>query len=235
MASPVTLKNSFETEGDLEHVRGTDYLAELASSVITLINAEDDGHTIDDLYMRHERIALGQDLLRHAYKPRLEQEHGVMAIIEPTEGCLFRRAEAGNTGGGVQTLSEVLRKAAESAQLAFNHDSGVTGVTTGLKSLDRRLGGLQPSDLMILSGRLSMGKTTLAANIGGNAARRHAQTQGRGLFHACIAQYILCAMHAFMYHTEYYSSREEPRQKGGGRSEVYGGVCRLGEPLKGNG
>ena len=107
-----------------------------------------------------------------------------MAIIEPTEDRLFRRAEAGNTGGGVQTLSELLRKAAERARLPFNHDGSVTGVTTGLRSLDRRLGGLQPSDLMNLAGRPSMGKSTLAANIGGNAAQRHAQTQGRALFHA---------------------------------------------------
>jgi replicative DNA helicase len=75
-----------------------------------------------------------------------------MAIIEQTEGRLFRLAEAGNTGGGVQTLYEALRKAAESAQLAFNHDGGVSGVTTGLRTLDCRLCGLQPSDLMILAG-----------------------------------------------------------------------------------
>jgi replicative DNA helicase len=121
MAGPVTLKNYCEKEGDLEHVGGTEYLAELASSVITMINAEDYGLTIYDLYMRRELIAPGQDLLRHAYEPRLEQEHGAMAIIEQTEGRLFRLAEAGNTGGVVQTFYEVLRKAAESAQLAFNH------------------------------------------------------------------------------------------------------------------
>jgi replicative DNA helicase len=150
---PVTLKNYLEKDGDLEHVGGTEYLAEFASSVITIINAEDDGRTIYDLYLRRELIALGQDLLRDAYEPRLEQEHGTMAIIEQTEGRLFRLAEAGNMGGGVQTLYEALRKAAESAQLVFNHDGGVTGVTTGLRSLDRRLGGLQPSDLIILAGR----------------------------------------------------------------------------------
>jgi replicative DNA helicase len=154
-------------------------LAELASSVILIINAEDYGRTIYDLYMRRELIALGHDLLRDAYEPRLEQEHGAMAIIEQTEGRLCQLAEAGNTGGGVQTLYEALRKATESAQLAFNHDGSVTGVTTGLRSLDRRLDGLQPSDLMILPGRPSMGKTALAANIDVNAARRHAQTQGR--------------------------------------------------------
>jgi replicative DNA helicase len=148
MAGPVTLKNYFEKEGDLEHVGGTENLAELAPSVITIINAEDDGCTIDDLYMRRELIALGQNLLHHAYEPRLEQEHSAMAIIEQTEGRLFQLAEAGNTGGGVQILSEVLRKATEIAQLAFNRDGGVTGVTTGLRSLGRRLGGLRPSDLI---------------------------------------------------------------------------------------
>jgi hypothetical protein len=140
------------------------------------------------------------------------EEHIAMAIIEQTEGRLFRLAEAGNTGGGVQTLYEVLRKAAESAQLAFNHDGGVTGVTTGLRSLDRRLGGLQPSHLIILAGRawarprLPPARTLAASpnNIGGNAVRRHAQTQGRGLLNACLAQFILCAIHEFMYHEEYY-------------------------------
>jgi replicative DNA helicase len=78
-------------------------------------------------------------------------------LSEQTEGRLFRLAEAGDTGGGVQTLYEALRQAAASAQLAFHHDGGVTGVTTGLANLDRRLGGLQPSDLIIHAGRPGMG------------------------------------------------------------------------------
>jgi replicative DNA helicase len=101
MAGPVTLKISFEKESDLERVGGTEFLADLTSSVMTMINAEDEGRTIDDLYMRRELIALGQDLLRHAYEPRLEQEHGAMAISEQTEDLLFRLAKAGNMGGGV--------------------------------------------------------------------------------------------------------------------------------------
>jgi replicative DNA helicase len=167
MAGPVTLKNYFEKDNDLKHVGGTEYLADLAASVITIINTEDYGRTIYDLSMRRELIALCQDVLRDAYKPRLAQEHGAMTIIEQTEGRLFWLAETG------------LRQAAESAQLAFNHDGGVTGITTGFRSLDRRLGGLQPSDLIILAGRPSMGKTTLAATIGVNAARRHVQTEGK--------------------------------------------------------
>jgi replicative DNA helicase len=179
VAGPVTLKNYFEKDDDLKHVGGTEYLADLASSVITIINAEDYGRTIYDLSMRRELIALCQEVLRDAYEPRPEQERGAMAIIEQTEGRLLRLAETGDTGQGVQTLYEALRQAAESAQLAFNHDGGVTGVTTGFRSLDRRLGGLQPSDLIILAGRPSMGKTALAATIGVNAARRYAQTGGK--------------------------------------------------------
>jgi replicative DNA helicase len=179
MAGPVTLKNDFAKDDDLTHVGGTEYLADLAASVITIINAEDYGRTIHDLYMRRELIALCQEVLRDAYDFRLEHERGGADIIEQTEGRLFQLAETGDTGSRVQTLYEALRQAAESAQLAFNHDGGVTGVTTGLRSLDRRLGGLQPSDLMILAGRPSMGKTALAANIGVHAARRHAQTKGK--------------------------------------------------------
>jgi replicative DNA helicase len=129
IASPVTLKNYFEKDGDLTHVRGAAYLADLAASVITIINTEDYGRTIYDLYMRRELIALCQEVLRDAYEPRLEQEHGAMAIIEQTEGRLFRLAETRNTGRRVQALYEALRQAPESAQLAFNHDGGVTGVT----------------------------------------------------------------------------------------------------------
>jgi replicative DNA helicase len=114
-----------------------------------------------------------------------------MAIIEQTEGRLVQLGEAGNTRGGVQTLSEVLRKVAESAQLAFNHDGGVTSVATGHRSLDRQLVGLQPSDLIILAARawarlcVPPGHTraTSPTNIGANAARCHGQTQARGLFH----------------------------------------------------
>ena len=115
MAGPVTLKNYFEKDSDLSHVGGTAYLADLAASVITIINAEDYGRTIYDLYLRRELIVLCQGVLRDAYEARLEHEYGAADIIEQTEGRLFRLAETGNTGGGVQTLYDALRQAAESA------------------------------------------------------------------------------------------------------------------------
>jgi len=150
---PVTRKNYLEKDGDLEHVGGTEYLAEPASSVTTIINTQDCRRTIYDLYMRRELIGPGQDLLRDVSERRLEQEHSAMAIIEQTEGRPCRLAEAGNTGDRVQRLYEALRNAAESARLTFNHGSGVTGVPPGLWNLDRRLGALQPSDLISPVGR----------------------------------------------------------------------------------
>jgi replicative DNA helicase len=137
MAGPVTLKN-YSQKDDLQHVGGTEYLAGLAASMITTINAEDYDRTIYDLYMRRELIALCQELLRDAYRPRLEQEHGAMAIIEQTEGRLFRLAKTGDTGRGVQTLHEALRQAAESAQLAFNHNDGIKGQSTPRNCLSTR-------------------------------------------------------------------------------------------------
>jgi len=178
-AGPVTLKKYFERDEELQHVGGAEYLADLAASVITVINAKDYGRTIYELYMRRELILLCQSVMQEAYEPRLEDEHGAMALIEQAEGRLYRLAETGEAGGGISTLYDAMRKALISAELAFNHDGGVTGVTTGLGSLDRRLGGLQPSDLIILAGRPSMGKTALATTIGVNAARRYAQTNGK--------------------------------------------------------
>jgi replicative DNA helicase len=98
IAGPVTLKNYFEKDDDLTHVCGTEYLADLTASVITIINAEDYGRTIDDLYMRRELIRLWQDVFRDAYEPQLEQEHGAMAIIEDRRSSVPARRE-GRYGG----------------------------------------------------------------------------------------------------------------------------------------
>jgi replicative DNA helicase len=100
LAGPVTLKNYFEKGGDLAHVGGAEYLADLAASVITITNPEDYGRTIYDLHMRRKLIALCQEVLREAYDSRLEHERGAADIIEQTEGRLFRLAETGDAGAG---------------------------------------------------------------------------------------------------------------------------------------
>lgn len=95
------------------------------------------------------------------------------------ESKLFNLAESGDMKGGFVTLRDSVMTAIELAEKAYKTDGHVTGVTTGLRDLDRKLGGLQNSDLLIMAARPSMGKTSLAVNIGFNAAKKYAETGGK--------------------------------------------------------
>ncbi|HVM82683.1 MAG TPA: replicative DNA helicase [Candidatus Binatia bacterium] len=168
IANPVTLKNLFDQDGALAEIGGAQYLVELAQAVVTVINAEDYGRAVHDLYLRRQLIDLGEQVVNGAYV--FEVEDTALGQIEAAELKLFNLAESGQTEGGPKGFSTVLASALQMAEAAFKRDSHVTGVTTGLRDLDRMLGGLQKSDLVILAGRPSMGKTALATNIGFNAA-----------------------------------------------------------------
>jgi replicative DNA helicase len=169
IADPVTLKNYFEQDGDLNEIGGTQYLARLAASVVTIINAEDYGHTIHDRHLRRELITLGGDVVNRAYEVELETT--ATDQIEIAEDALYQLATHGHTEGGFVGFGEALTEAVKMAEIAYKRDSHVAGVSTGLRDLDTKLGGLHPSDLVILAGRPSMGKSALATMIGFNAAR----------------------------------------------------------------
>jgi replicative DNA helicase len=175
IANPVTLKNLFDQDGALAEIGGAQYLVELAQSVVTVINAEDYGRAVHDLFLRRQLIDLGEQVVNEAYVFDVEQT--ALAQIETAELKLFNLAESGQTEGGPKGFNAVLASALEMAEAAFKRDSHVTGVTTGLRDLDRMLGGLQKSDLIILAGRPSMGKTALATNIGFNAAEAVGNTE----------------------------------------------------------
>ncbi len=168
IANPVTLKNLFDQDGALTDIGGAQYLVDLAGAVVTVINAEDYGRAIHDLHLRRQLITIGQDIVNDAYV--FDSDANATTQIEQSEMRLFTLAENGQAEGGPKPFSAVLISALEMAEIAFKRDSHVTGVTSGLRDLDRRLGGLQASDLVILAGRPSMGKTALATNIGFNAA-----------------------------------------------------------------
>jgi replicative DNA helicase len=168
IANPVTLKNLFDQDGALTEIGGAQYLVDLAQSVVTVINADDYGHVIHDLYLRRQLVDLGEVVVNDAYVFGLEDT--AVQQIEATELKLFNLAESGQTEKGPQGFSVILKSALDMAEAAFKRDGHITGVTTGLRDLDRTLGGLQKSDLIILAGRPSMGKTALATNIGFNAA-----------------------------------------------------------------
>ncbi|HVA12664.1 MAG TPA: replicative DNA helicase [Stellaceae bacterium] len=171
LANPVTLKNLFEQDDALQEVGGAQYLSRLAASVVTIINAEDYGRTIHDLYLRRQLITVGEDIVNEAYQHDLDRL--ATRQIETAEKKLFDLAETGQAEGGFRPFISALSSAIVQAEAAFKRSGKTTGVSTGLIDLDKLLGGLHPSDLVVLAGRPSMGKTALATNIGFNAARAY--------------------------------------------------------------
>jgi replicative DNA helicase len=177
IADPKTLRGLFESDPALAPLGGAQYLADLAASVITIINAEDYAQLIRDLYLRRQLITLGEDVVNSAYNHNLDKP--ATQQIESTEQRLFELAKSGELDRGFVKLDRSLVASIRMAEEAFRRDSHVTGVTTGLRDLDRKLGGMQRSDLVILAGRPSMGKTALATNICFNAAKRFYESAGK--------------------------------------------------------
>ncbi len=176
-ASPVTLKGYFETDEDLADVGGAAYLADLAAGAITVINTLDYARTIYELHLRREMIALGGDLVNDAFAHTLEKN--AEDLLETAEAKLFSLAETGSVRGGFVTLRESVLTAIQIAEKAYKSDTSVTGITTGLRDLDQQLGGFHNSDLLILAGRPSMGKTALATSMAFRAAQKYAETGGK--------------------------------------------------------
>ena len=171
IANPVTLKNLFDQDGALSEIGGAQYLARLAAAVVTIINAEDYGRTIYDLHVRRQLITIGEDVVNDAFSYDLDRE--ATRQIEEAERKLFDLATTGQTEGGFQPFQHALTEAIVMAEAAFKRSGRTSGVSTGFIDLDKLLGGLHPSDLVVLAGRPSMGKTAIATNIGFNAARAY--------------------------------------------------------------
>jgi replicative DNA helicase len=175
IANPVTLKNLFDQDGALAEIGGAQYLGRLAEAAVTIINAEHYGRTIHDLHLRRELITIGQDVVTEAFRQDLDDP--AVTQIERAESKLFELATTGQAEGGFRPFAAALTEAIVSAEAAFKRDGKTVGVATGFTDLDRKLGGLHPSDLIILAGRPSMGKSSLATNIAFNAAKAYRATR----------------------------------------------------------
>ncbi|HIJ38161.1 MAG TPA: replicative DNA helicase [Rhodospirillaceae bacterium] len=171
IANPVTLKTYLSNDADLQELGGDAYLARLAAAAASIINAEDYGRLIFDLHLRRELIALGEDLVNDAYRPDIDLD--AKDQIQDAEQKLFDLATMGQAEGGFQPFKTSMIAAINQAEMARKRDGKLSGVTTGLRDLDTKLGGLHRSDLLILAGRPSMGKTALATNIAFNAAQAY--------------------------------------------------------------
>ena len=170
LATPVTLK-TFLGDHDLGGVTVPQYLARLASEATTIINAYDYGRSVYDLSMRRELISIGEDVVNVAYDAPVDSSPREQ--IEEAERRLYQMAEAGRYDGGFQRFSDALKAAVDMAARAYERDGSLSGIATGLTDLDRYMGGLQASDLVILAGRPGMGKTALATNIAFNIAKAY--------------------------------------------------------------
>jgi len=170
LATPVTLK-SFVGEQDLGGMTVPQYLARLAAEATTVINAEAYGRTIYDLAMRRQLITIGEDMVNVAFDAPVDEHPRKQ--IEEAERRLYELAESGRYDGGFQSFSAALKSAVDLAAEAYKRDRKLSGISTGLSDLDRMLGGLQSSDLVIVAGRPGMGKTALATNIAFNIARAY--------------------------------------------------------------
>lgn len=174
-ANPVTLKTYLERDDTIIAAGGMQYIAALAGSVVTIINVGDYGKLIYDLHLRRQLIALGDEMVNDAFD--VMPDDSALLQIEKSEQKLFDLASSGTSEGGFQTFERALVQALDSADAAHRRDGALAGVTTGLIDLDRKLGGLHKSDLLILAGRPSMGKTALATTIAFNAAEYYATTE----------------------------------------------------------
>ena len=169
IATPVTLKTFLDANVDIGGMTLGQYLARLAAEATTIINAEDYGHTIYDLSIRRALILVGEDMVNVAFDSAVD--FSPRAQIEEAERRLYELAETGRYDGGFQRFAQALTSAVDMAARAYQRDGKLSGIATGLDDLDRMMGGLQPSDLIVLAGRPGMGKTALATNIGYNVAR----------------------------------------------------------------
>jgi replicative DNA helicase len=167
-ATPVTVK-TFLPENLLADMTMPQYLARLAAEATTIINAADYGQTIYDLSIRRRLIEVGEEMVATAYDSEVEET--APRQIEAAEKQLFELAEKGRYDGGFQAFNAATAAAIEMAAEAFKRDGTLSGMATGLIDLDRQMGGLQKSDLIILAGRPAMGKSALATNIGFHVAK----------------------------------------------------------------
>jgi replicative DNA helicase len=177
IANPITLKNLFEQDPSLAEVGGAQYLTQLAESAVTIINAEDYGRRIHDLHLRRQLIDLGEDVVNDAYEQDIDNP--AIAQIERAEQRLYDLASTGQAEGGFRSFESALTVSINMAEAAFKRGDRTVGVGTGFIDLDKKLGGLHPSDLVILAGRPGMGKTSLATNIAFNAAKAYVAGIGR--------------------------------------------------------
>lgn len=171
LASPVTLQAYFEGDAGLEELGGAEYLTRMAGAAVSSFAARDYAELIYELALRRKLMEVGRDIASEAAKPDTKSE--ARDLIVKAEQELYTLAEQGTTSQGFQSFTRAVTEAIQAANAAYQREGGLAGLATGLVDLDQKLGGLHKSDLLILAGRPSMGKTSLATNVAFNVAKAY--------------------------------------------------------------
>ncbi len=179
VATPVTLKPLFDADPELQAIGGSAYLASLTEQSAALIAAKDFAQQVYDLALLREMIRVGRDMANVAFDtasglPPLQQ-------IEDAEAALYAIAEKGEVSGSTRTFAQAAKLAVDMADRAYKSGGSLSGYTTGLVEMDKKIGGLHNSDLIILAGRPAMGKTALATNIAFACAQRALRDRADGV------------------------------------------------------
>lgn len=176
-ADPITLRAYFEKNDDLKGIGGGSYLVQLVNAVVSIAGVEDYAKLIYEMYLRRQLILIGENTSYEA--ARFDLETTAADQIENAEAKLYELSVS-DRRKGFMSFSETLTSTMEIVEKAYRSDRQITGLTSGFIDLDRTLGGLNKSDLIILAGRPSMGKTALATNIAFNAAFAGANGSNEG-------------------------------------------------------
>ncbi len=174
LANPITLKNYFEDDKDDLDV--PEYLVKITKFSTSIRQAIEYSKIIYDMFVRRELIKISEQTIDTAKINDLDING--QNIIENSERLLFDLAEKGSFNSSLVKFDDAMKQTIEMASAAYKNEGGIVGVPTGLRDLDDKLGGLHQSDLVIIAGRPSMGKTSLATNIAFNAAK-HIQDSGK--------------------------------------------------------
>ncbi len=174
LANPITLKNYFEDEKD--DIDIPEYLVKITKFSTSVRQAIEYSKIIYDMFVRRELIKISEQTIDNAKLNDLDTSG--QNIIENSERLLFDLAEKGSFNSSLIKFDDAMKQTIEMASAAYKNEGGIVGVPTGLRDLDDKLGGLHHSDLIIIAGRPSMGKTSLATNIAFNAAK-HIQDSGK--------------------------------------------------------
>lgn len=169
VADSITLKTFFENDEDIKNIGGSNYLSVLLNAGTGIIDIVDYANVIKDLSLKRNLVLIGENIVNNSYKKSYETK--AQKLIEEAEGELFNLSANGENAKGFVGIVNSLAETVNKTRLAIERDGSISGIPTDYLDMDRLLGGFQGSDLVILAGRPSMGKSALAINFAYNAAK----------------------------------------------------------------